>query len=86
MHLECELLNVDHLPRNGAPFNIALLIVLILKSFSATGTMNDTAVVDMAQAMFTKPHTNNNTIWYLPVPVNEFLFFYTYLNIHFPNG
>lgn len=56
------------LPRNGAPFNIPLVVEFKLKSISAAGEINDTAVVDIAQDIFTKPHTTNNTIWYVPVP------------------
>jgi len=50
------------LPRNGAPFNIPLVVEFKLKSISAAGEINDTAVVDIAQDIFTKPHTTNNTI------------------------
>jgi len=50
------------LPRNGAPFNIALVVEFKSKSSSAAGETNDTAVVDIAQDIFTKPHTTNNTI------------------------
>lgn len=50
------------LPRNGAPFNIPLVVEFKSKSTSAAGEINDTAVVDIAQDIFTKPHTTNNTI------------------------
>jgi len=50
-----------HLPRNGAPFNIPLVVEFKWKSTSAAGEINDTAVVDIAQDIFTKPHTTNNT-------------------------
>lgn len=50
------------LPRNGAPFNIPLEVEFKLKSISTAGVINDTAVVDMAQDILTKPHTINNRI------------------------
>jgi len=51
-----------NLPRNGAPFNIPLVVEFKSKSISAAGEIFDTAVVDIAQDIFTKPHTTNNTI------------------------
>lgn len=48
------------LPRNGAPFNIPIVVEFKLKSFLAGGMMNDIAVVDTAQDIFTKPHAINN--------------------------
>lgn len=76
--------NATILPRNGAPFNIPLVIVFKSKSFLATGAINDTAVVDIAQDIFTKPHTNNNETWYTPVPKSDYrvyenYYYYTYI-------
>lgn len=51
-----------YLPRNGAPFNIPLVVEFKSKSTSAAGEINDTAVDDIAQDIFTKPHTINNNI------------------------
>lgn len=48
-----------YLPRNGAPFNIPVVVEFKFKSL-AEGKTNDTVVFDMAHDILTKPHTNNS--------------------------
>lgn len=48
-----------HSPRNGAPFNIPVVVEFKFKSL-AEGKTNDTVVFDMAHDILTKPHTINS--------------------------